>query len=132
LGVINSQREKTKNRKISNLSRLLSSELEGTPLDTATTEYSNNKYYIDWFLNHSNDDFAKKRMNTHLAKFFELKNSEYCKKDNVDIDFSSIWMVAGVSAPRTSVLLNELHIKADSYEVVSVIKRKTNPKKVIL
>lgn len=121
--------KKQKIEKISNLSRLLSRELEGTPLDTATTEYSNNKYYIDWFLNHSNDDFAKRRMNTHLDKFFELKNREYCKKDNVDIDFSSVWMVAGVSAPRTSVLLNELHIKADGYEVISVIKRKTNPKK---
>lgn len=121
--------KKQKIEKISTLSKLLSNELEGTPLDTATTEYSNNKSYIDWFMKHSNDDFAKKRVNTHLAKFFELKDSEYCKKNNVDIDFSSVWMMAGVSAPRTSVLLKELHIKADSYEVISVIKRKTNPKK---
>lgn len=121
--------KKQKIEKISNLAKLLSSELEGTPLDTAATEYSNHEYYIDCFLKHSNDAFAKKRMNAHLAKFFELKNGEYCKKDNVDIDFSSVWMVAGVKAPRTSVLLNELNIKADEYEVVSVIKRKTNPKK---
>lgn len=121
--------KKQKIDKISNLSKLLSSELEGTPLDTATTEYSNNKFYIDWFLKHNNDDIAKKRVSTHLAKFFELKDSEYCKKDNVDIDFSSVWTMAGVSAPRTSGLLKELHIKADGYEVISVIKRKTNPKK---
>lgn len=124
------QKEKqSKVDKISKLSGQLALELKGSPFDEMITQYSNHEFYINWFMKHCRDEGAKKRVDAHLHRFFELKNRHYVQKDGEDISFSSVWMVAGVSAPSLSSVMQDLEYKAKEYKASSVLKRKVNPQK---
>ncbi|WP_407300841.1 hypothetical protein [Raoultella ornithinolytica] len=124
------QKEKqNKIKKILNLSEQLSNELIGSPLDEMVTDYFNDKFYIDWFLKNSTDENAKKRVGYYLDKYFHLEGRVYIINGGVDFDFSSVWMAAGISAPSLSGVLQDLHIKSKEFNISSIIKRKTNPKK---
>lgn len=124
------QKEKElKVNRISKLSRQLSEEIDGTPLDDALTEYFNHKHYIEWFKSHNKDEMSINRMNYHLDKFCKETKHGYVGGNYPGVSVASAWMAAGVNGPHISSMLIELHSNAAEFEISSIIKRKANPKK---
>ncbi|EPR3506483.1 hypothetical protein QZQ41_22765 [Serratia marcescens] len=124
------QKEKeSKVSRIAKLSRMLSEEIDGTPLDDALTEYFNHKFYIEWFKSHNKDEISINRMNHYLDEFCKKTERGYIRGDNLGIGVSSAWNAVGVNGPHISSMLIDLHVNAIEFETSSIIKRKVNPKK---
>ncbi|BCZ43649.1 TPA: hypothetical protein K8N54_004033 [Serratia marcescens] len=121
--------KEAKVQKISRLASQLSKEIEGTPLDGLITEYFNHEFYINWFKEHNQDELSHKRMDFHLERFCEKQGKFYISKDEQCLGVSSAWSAVGLASPSVGSMLNELHLKSDEFESISIIKRKSNPKK---
>jgi len=117
-------------KRISKLSRLLSLEIEGTPLDTSVTSYMNHGFFVRRFQEKWEGADRLKMMDYTLDKYCSEINGTYVDKNDSVLGISNVWNSVGVNGPHLSSVLDSLSQKAAEYNPTSVIKRKgDNPEK---
>lgn len=117
-------------KRISELSRLLSLEIEDTPIDSSVTSFINHEFYFRMFHDKWEGNGRLKMMDYTLEKYCSEKNGTYFDKAENDLGISNVWNSVGVNGPHMSSALDSLSKKAAEYIPISVIKRKSeNPEK---
>lgn len=128
--LITHRNKMAKLKRISELSRLLSLEIEGTPVDISVTSFMNHRVFVRSFQDKWEGNDRLKMMNFTLEKYCSEGNGFYFDKTENDLGISNVWSSVGVNGPHVSSVLDSLSRKAAEYSPASVIKRKgDNPEK---
>lgn len=112
-------------KRISELSRMLSMELDGTPLDSSVTSYMSHGYFVRRFQDKWQSGDRLKVMDYVLDKYCSEVNGTYVDNTDDVLGISAAWNSVGVNGPYLSSVLDSLSQKAEEFNPVSVIKRKS-------
>ncbi|NBM87615.1 hypothetical protein GWI73_15630 [Proteus sp. G2661] len=122
--LLTQKQKEEKMEKIKKLSFELCKEISNTPLDLSVMNFANYSFFFERFNMIAKSDVQKNRLDHHLDKYCEIKNSQYIPKTGYDGAIGWAWTSVGVTSPSIGSVLQTLSEKADSFKCESILKRK--------